>query len=146
MNDEPHRKSIVAEIIAIGDELTSGQRLDTNSQWLSQLLGDLGIRPLFHTTVADDLDSNVDAFRIASQRVDLVIATGGLGPTADDLTRESLARAFHRELVLHVPSLERIQAMFATRGTNHAGTKSSASHVSRRQHARAKSSRHGARN
>ena len=52
-----------AEIISIGDELTSGQRLDTNSQWLSQRLGELGIRVLYHTTVADDLKANIHVFR-----------------------------------------------------------------------------------
>lgn len=108
--------SISAEIIAIGDELTSGQRLDTNSQWLSQQLGDLGIRTLFHTTVADDLGSNIAAFQIASQRVDVVIATGGLGPTADDLTRESMATAFRVPLRLDEGSLNRIRHLFASRG------------------------------
>ena len=108
--------SLFAEVIAIGDELTSGQRLDTNSQWLSQQLGDLGIRTLFHTTVADDLKSNVLAFRAAAERADLVIATGGLGPTADDLTREAIAEAFQLPLELHQDSLERILAMFQSRG------------------------------
>ena len=56
---------IRAEVISIGDEITSGQRLDTNSQWLSQQLADLGIRVLFHTTVGDDLDANVEVFRQA---------------------------------------------------------------------------------
>ena len=77
-----------AEIISIGDELTSGQRLDTNSQWLSQRLGELGIPVMFHTTVGDDLDANIAVFRAAIARTDVVVATGGLGPTADDLTRE----------------------------------------------------------
>ena len=54
---------MIAEVISIGDELTSGQRLDTNSQWLSERLGELGVRVLYHTTVADDLDANVDVFR-----------------------------------------------------------------------------------
>ena len=55
----------VAEVISIGDELTSGQRLDTNSQWISQQLGDLGIRVVYHTTVADDLAANLAVFRNA---------------------------------------------------------------------------------
>ena len=57
-----------AEIISIGDELTSGQRLDTNSQWLSERLGELGIRVVFHTTVADDIEANVRVFREAFER------------------------------------------------------------------------------
>ena len=82
---------MIAEVISIGDELTSGQRLDTNSQWLSERLGEMGVRVLYHTTVADELDANVSVFRTAIDRADVVVATGGLGPTADDLTREALA-------------------------------------------------------
>ncbi len=104
-----------AEIIAIGSELTSGQNLDTNSQWLSRRLAELGIAVGWHTTVADDLADNVDALRIAAQRASLVIVTGGLGPTLDDLTREALARLAGVELVLHEESLAHIQQMFARR-------------------------------
>src|SRR5688572_751903 len=104
-----------AEIISIGDELTTGQRLDTNSQWLSQRLNELGVQVLFHTTVADDLDANIAAFRQAVDRVDVVIATGGLGPTADDLTREVLARLTGTELVLNESALEHIRSLFARR-------------------------------
>lgn len=104
---------MIAEIISIGDELTSGQRLDTNSQWLSQQLGDLGVAVQYHTTVADNLAANVDVFRTAAARADLVVATGGLGPTADDLTREALAEVSGRELVLDEASLETIRGMFA---------------------------------
>ena len=82
-----------AEIIAIGTELTSGAKLDTNSQWLSLQLADLGIPVLFHTTVADDLAANKQALQLALERVDLVLLTGGLGPTRDDLTRYVMAEA-----------------------------------------------------
>src|SRR3954451_12436605 len=82
-----------AEIISIGDELTSGQRPDTNSQWISQRLYEIGIPVAFHTTVGDDLDDNVAVFRTAIERADVVISTGGLGPTADDLTRDAIAAA-----------------------------------------------------
>jgi nicotinamide-nucleotide amidase len=104
-----------AEIISIGDELTSGQRLDTNSQWLSQRLHELGVEVLFHTTVADDLEANLAAFRQAVERVEVVIATGGLGPTADDLTREVLASLTGTELVLNETALAHIKALFARR-------------------------------
>ncbi len=104
---------MIAEVISIGDELTSGQRLDTNSQWLSERLGELGVRVMYHTTVADDLEANVLAFRAAVERVDVVVATGGLGPTADDLTREALAAMAGCELVLDEASLEYIRALFA---------------------------------
>jgi nicotinamide-nucleotide amidase len=104
-----------AEIISIGTELTTGQNLDTNAQWLSQRLSEIGIPVGWHTTVADDLHDNTEAFRIATERAQLVLITGGLGPTLDDLTREALARLAGVELVLHPPSLKHIQQMFAKR-------------------------------
>ncbi len=104
-----------AEIISIGDELTSGQRLDTNSRWLSQQLGNLGVKTSFHTTVGDSLADNVDAFRTASGRVDIVVATGGLGPTADDLTREAMAEAFDCPLELRPEALAHIESLFVRR-------------------------------
>jgi nicotinamide-nucleotide amidase len=105
-----------SEIISIGSELTSGQNLDTNGQWLSRRLAEIGIPVGWHTTVADDLEDNVNAFRIAAGRARLVLITGGLGPTQDDLTREALARAAGLELVLHPESLDHIQEMFRRRG------------------------------
>lgn len=104
------------EVISIGSELTSGQCLDTNSQWLSQRLAQVGIGVGWHTTVADDLEANVEAFRVAAQRAGLVLITGGLGPTQDDLTREALARMAGVELFLDEESLRQIQEMFARRG------------------------------
>src|SRR3954468_21836682 len=104
-----------AEIISIGDELTSGQRLDTNSQWLTERLGELGVSVLFHTTVADDLAANVLVFRQACERADLIVATGGLGPTADDLTRQAIAEMAGVDLVQDDASLAHIQALFARR-------------------------------
>jgi nicotinamide-nucleotide amidase len=104
-----------AEIISIGSELTSGRNLDTNCQWLSLRLAEIGIAVGWHTTVADDLDDNVAAFRVAAGRSGLVLATGGLGPTQDDLTREAVARAAGVELVLHPESLAQVEAMFARR-------------------------------
>jgi nicotinamide-nucleotide amidase len=104
-----------AEILSIGDEITSGQTLDTNSQWLSRRLEELGVRTLYHTTVGDELEPNIAVFRQAIERADLVIATGGLGPTADDLTREALAKAVGRGLVLYPEALEQIRRLFALR-------------------------------
>lgn len=104
-----------AEVIAIGDELTSGQRLDTNSQWISQRLGELGIRTLYHTTVGDQLEANVNVFRTAASRAELIFCTGGLGPTADDLTRQALAAAAGVPLVKDQGALRHIQQMFASR-------------------------------
>ncbi|HEV3022430.1 MAG TPA: CinA family nicotinamide mononucleotide deamidase-related protein [Pirellulales bacterium] len=106
---------MIAEIVSIGDELTSGQRLDTNSQWLSQRLGEIGIPVVYHSTVADDLEANVKVFRQAVERADLVLATGGLGPTADDLTREALAKMAGVELMLMPAALDHIHGLFARR-------------------------------
>jgi nicotinamide-nucleotide amidase len=104
-----------AEIIAIGDEIVSGNHLDTNSSWLSQRLEELGVRVLYHTTVGDELEACVEVFRRAMERADIVISTGGLGPTADDLTRDALARAAGRELALYPQALEHIRSLFARR-------------------------------
>lgn len=104
---------MIAEVISIGDELASGQRLDTNSQWLSERLGELGVRVMYHATVADDLAAGVAVFQTAVARSDVVVATGGLGPTADDLTREVLAQVSGRELVLDEPTLLHIRQIFA---------------------------------
>ena len=106
---------IRAEVIAIGDELTSGQRLDTNSQWLSLQLADLGIRTAFHTTVGDCLDDHVEALRGAAGRSSIVVCSGGLGPTADDLTREAMAMAFAAPLESYPEAMAHIEAIFAKR-------------------------------
>jgi nicotinamide-nucleotide amidase len=104
-----------AEIIAIGSELTSGQSLDTNSQWLSAQLGSLGIPVVLQTTISDELDLQVSAFKIAASRADLVIMTGGLGPTQDDLTREAMAATAGVGLFLDSDSLAAIKAFFSRR-------------------------------
>jgi nicotinamide-nucleotide amidase len=105
-----------AEVISIGDELTSGQRLDTNSQWLATRLGEIGVAALYHTTVGDDLDANVRVFKAAIDRADIVVATGGLGPTADDLTRDAIAAAADAPLQLDEAALKHIESLFARRG------------------------------
>ncbi|WP_240906902.1 competence/damage-inducible protein A [Paludisphaera rhizosphaerae] len=104
-----------AEIISIGSELVSGQNLDTNSRWLSLALGGLGIETRFHTTIGDDMDDHVAAFKLAAGRADLVLTTGGLGPTQDDLTREALARCVGVGLREDAESLAAIAALFARR-------------------------------
>src|ERR1700730_2881488 len=104
-----------AEIVSIGSELTSGQNLDTNGQWLSLRLEEIGIPVGWHTTVADDLADNVAAFRIAAGRARLVLATGGLGPEPDALPPHAPAQAGGGELVLAPASLAHIEQMFARR-------------------------------
>jgi nicotinamide-nucleotide amidase len=105
-----------AEIIANGDEITSGKILDTNTQWLSRELGDLGVTTRYHTAVEDELDMMVDVLRIAMRRVDLIIWTGGLGPTADDLTRQAFADSIGVPLVEDAESLRRLEALYQGRG------------------------------
>ncbi|MDA0254064.1 MAG: molybdopterin-binding protein [Planctomycetota bacterium] len=104
-----------AEVIAIGDELVTGQRLDTNSRWLSAELAVLGIPVTFHTTAADTLEAGVEAFRVATGRADIVLATGGLGPTADDLTRDVLAALAGTPLEESAEAMAAIEARFQTR-------------------------------
>ena len=103
---------LTAEVISIGDELTCGHRLDTNGQWISEQLTDMGIHVAFHTTVGDNLRDNLQVFQTAITRADLIVSTGGLGPTEDDLTREVLARTAGVELALDPPSLDHIKAIF----------------------------------
>lgn len=104
-----------AEIIAIGTELTSGAKLDTNSQWLSLELAEIGISVRAHVTIADGLDAMAEAIQLSASRSDVVLITGGLGPTLDDLTREALAKMAGVELILHEPSLDHVKKMFAKR-------------------------------
>jgi nicotinamide-nucleotide amidase len=104
-----------AEVIAIGDELTTGARLDTNSRWISAELALLGIPVAFHTTAPDTLAAGLEAFRIAAGRADVVVATGGLGPTADDLTRDVLAALAGAPLDLDGATLAVIESRFARR-------------------------------
>ncbi len=105
-----------AEVIAIGDEIVAGQLVDTNSAWLSQRLEELGYRVGFHTVVGDELEPLAAVFRQAIERSEVVVATGGLGPTADDLTRDALALATGRPLALEPQALEHICGLFARRG------------------------------
>jgi nicotinamide-nucleotide amidase len=104
-----------AEIISVGTELTTGAKLDTNSQWLSLELAEIGIPVLAHLTISDDLDAMAEALHTAAERSGLVLVTGGLGPTLDDLTREALAKFAAVELVQHDPSLEHVKQIFAKR-------------------------------
>ena len=109
------KQTIIAEVIAVGDEMTSGQRLDTNSQWLAQQLNDLGIEVAYHSTVGDDLGRQTEVIRTALGRVNVVLMTGGLGPTKDDLTRQAIADAAKVELVTDDSALAHIETIFARR-------------------------------
>lgn len=107
---------LIAEVMSIGDEIISGQRLDTNTQWLAAQLSSLGIDVRFHSSVGDDLANQVAAIQQSINRADIVLMTGGLGPTADDLTRTALAAAAKVELELISAELLKIEQMFARYG------------------------------
>ena len=105
-----------AAILSIGDEIAIGQSLDTNSMRIAERLTDRGIRVLEHRTVADDLAALTEAFRDLAARATVLIATGGLGPTADDLTRRALADALGEPLVEDAGALARLEDIERTRG------------------------------
>src|SRR5579862_5395571 len=105
-----------AEIIAVGSELLTPDRVDTNSLFLTQRLNHLGIAVARKTVVGDQHAHVRDAFRSALDRVELVISSGGLGPTLDDLTREAVAELLGRKLVLNSSVLQNIEARFRRLG------------------------------
>jgi nicotinamide-nucleotide amidase len=105
-----------AEILTIGDELLRGEIVDTNKSFLSERLLRFDVETRFHSSVCDDPDDMADAFRRAAGRADVVLVSGGLGPTRDDITLEVLARTFGRGLVRHEPSLAAIRDFFARLG------------------------------
>ena len=107
---------IRAEILAIGDELLYGQIVDTNSHWISQELSRIGVKVVHRTTVGDDRDAMLAAFAAAEQRADIILITGGLGPTSDDLTKPLLAEYFGCSVQLVPEALEDVRAFFAKRG------------------------------
>jgi nicotinamide-nucleotide amidase len=105
-----------AEIVAIGSELLLGQIVDTNSAWMAQRLADLGINMFYVTVVGDNPGRMKHAISEALSRSNLVITSGGLGPTQDDLTREIVAEVTHRKLVLDQRLLQELRDRFQRRG------------------------------
>jgi len=109
-------KVVNAEILAIGDELLYGQTLDTNSHWISNELGNHGIRVIRRTTVGDQEQMILTAFAEAEQRADIVLITGGLGPTSDDLTKPCLANYFSCGMSMNPEALAELSTLFRERG------------------------------
>ena len=105
-----------AELIAIGTELTLGTTVDTNSAWLARTLATVGVEVQRVTLVADDIGAITEVIAAAWQRSPLVLCTGGLGPTADDLTREAVAQATQRPLEFHQDLFDGIAARFRSFG------------------------------
>ncbi len=105
-----------AELLTIGDEILFGQINDTNSQWMSQELDKIGIRVVRKTTVGDNRTDMMDAFAAAEKRADIVLITGGLGPTNDDLTKPLLAEYFNCEMAMHEQALQDVTEFFTAKG------------------------------
>ena len=105
-----------AEIISIGDELLIGQTVNTNASWLGSSLGMIGIPVKWGVTIADGRTEILETFETAFKRSDLIIVTGGLGPTKDDITKQVLCDFFETELVMNEEALERITSYFTARG------------------------------
>ncbi|HEY5586867.1 MAG TPA: competence/damage-inducible protein A [Ruminiclostridium sp.] len=105
-----------AEILAVGTELLMGQIVNTNAQYISSKLPDVGVGVYYHSVVGDNPDRLEESLKLALERCDVVITTGGLGPTQDDLTKETIAHVFGKKMVLHEESLEVIKGYFNKRG------------------------------
>jgi nicotinamide-nucleotide amidase len=111
-----------AGIVTIGSELTSGTRLDTNSAWLARRLTPLGVEAWVHRSVPDDLPAIIKAFEETLADVQVVLCTGGLGPTSDDMTRDAVAAMLGVDLVFDPPAWEAIEARFRAFGRTPSAT------------------------
>jgi nicotinamide-nucleotide amidase len=107
---------MIAEIISIGDELLIGQVLNTNATWMAQQLHEIAIPVKQVSAIADDTEDIRKALDLAFSRSDVILVTGGLGPTKDDITKHTLCGYFNTELVFHQPSYDNIERLFGSRG------------------------------
>ena len=103
------------ELLTLGHELLDGRRVDTNAAWIGRFLSALGLQVRFRQTTLDDKQDIIDAFKLALSRCDIVISTGGLGPTQDDLTFEALADSLGRNLEYHPDVEKKILERYAAR-------------------------------
>ncbi|MES2519190.1 MAG: competence/damage-inducible protein A [Bacteroidota bacterium] len=107
---------IKAEIITIGDEILYGQITDTNTQWISAELDKIGIKTVRKSSVGDSEEAILEIFEESTKRADLVIVTGGLGPTKDDITKKTFCKYFNTELIVHPQALADVTEFFRKRG------------------------------
>ncbi|MCU0428986.1 MAG: competence/damage-inducible protein A [Cytophagaceae bacterium] len=107
---------VKAELLTIGDELLYGQVLDTNSQWMGVELGKRGIQVVRKTSLGDVREEILQALQDATRRADVVLITGGLGPTKDDITKKTLAEFFNSGLVFHAEAYDALEKFFRSRG------------------------------
>lgn len=126
--------SHTAELIAVGTELLLGNIANTDAQMISEGLSQLGINVYYHTVVGDNPERVRQAVDLARQRADILITTGGLGPTCDDLTKVAVAQAFGRTLVYHEPSAQRIRGPVRRHGAACHGKQFPAGHDPRGGH------------
>ncbi|MDQ0350689.1 nicotinamide-nucleotide amidase [Alkalibacillus filiformis] len=103
------------EIISVGTELLLGQIVDTNASWLSEKLNNIGLNVYYHQTVGDNFNRLTSVFEQAQKRSNIIIVTGGLGPTEDDLTREVAANLFDTDLKLDEPTFQEVQSYYTER-------------------------------
>lgn len=108
-------ESVKASILTVGDELLIGQTLDTNSAWIGKQLNSLGIWVARHLAVGDILEDILDALETESKRSDIILITGGLGPTSDDITKRALCEYFHCPLKEDENTLEWVEQLFTSR-------------------------------
>lgn len=116
---------IKAEIITIGDEILYGQITDTNTQWISAELDKIGIKTVRKSSVGDTEEAILTIFEESSKRADIVIVTGGLGPTKDDITKKTFCKYFNAELIDHPEAQVDVTAYFKKRGYVLSGTNKS---------------------
>lgn len=109
-------KAVIAELITIGDEILYGQIVDTNSAWMGAELTKIGIKVKQITSISDNKEHIAEALENAKTRADIILMTGGLGPTKDDLTKDVLTSYFNTKLELHQPSLADLEEIFKNRG------------------------------
>jgi nicotinamide-nucleotide amidase len=110
------KKSILAELLTIGDEILFGQTTNTNAQWMSDALDKIGIKVVRQTTIGDVAEDILHAFKEAEARADIVLITGGLGPTKDDITKKLLADYFDSKMAWHDETLVHLEQLFDSRG------------------------------
>lgn len=101
-----------AEIFSVGTEILLGEILDTNAKYIASQLANIGVDVFYKTSIGDNEKRLLDAIDIAYKRADIIISTGGLGPTDDDLTKETFAKYFNKKLVRHKESLENLKSYY----------------------------------
>lgn len=106
-------RSLSAEIVTTGTEILLGEIVDTNAAWIAQQLRDVGLNLYYKTTVGDNLARVTNVISLGLSRSDLIIVSGGIGPTKDDITRQAIAEATERPLVMHAGALETLKERFA---------------------------------